>query len=83
MKEWMVYILRCNDGTLYTGITTNIARRLKEHNEGVGSKYTRGRRPVVLEYLEGGYDKSEATIMELFIKSRSRAIKERIIKSSQ
>lgn len=48
MKEWFVYILRCSDDTLYTGITNDINNRITKHNEGTGAKYTRGRTPVVL-----------------------------------
>ena len=47
-KNWYLYVLRCADGTLYTGITTDLARRLREHNAGRGARYTAGRRPVEL-----------------------------------
>ena len=57
-KCWVVYILRCKDNTLYTGITDDLNKRLKAHNEGKGAKYTRGRGPVQLYYWEYCPDKS-------------------------
>ena len=51
-SSWYLYILRCADGSLYTGITTDISRRLRQHNNGSAAKYTRCRRPVVLVYQE-------------------------------
>ncbi len=53
MVRWFVYILSCADGTLYCGITTDLARRRKQHNDGKASRYTRSRRPVRLMYQEG------------------------------
>lgn len=70
-----VYILRCSDGTLYTGWTNNIARRLAAHNEGRGAKYTRGRTPVTLAHLEEFATKEEAMSREAEIKKLSRAQK--------
>lgn len=68
-NSWFVYILRCADGTLYTGITTNLARREQEHNsEKKGARYTRSRRPVVLVYSEEAADRSEASKREYAIK---------------
>ena len=59
---WYVYMLRCGDGSLYTGSTTDVARRLREHQNGTGAKYTRTRPPVTLAYTEeapgGGYQKA-------------------------
>ena len=52
MKAWSVYILECADGTLYTGISTDLCQRVQKHNEGKGAKYTRGRTPVTLIYAE-------------------------------
>ena len=60
MKEWFVYILRCGDGTLYTGIATDTERRLAEHRAGLGAKYTRGRGPLTLVYRERCPDRSAA-----------------------
>ena len=70
MQYW-VYMVRCADDTLYTGITDNLERRIKTHNSGKGAKYTRGRRPVVLVYQEACADKPEALRRELAIKQMS------------
>lgn len=67
-----VYILRCNDGTLYTGWTNDINKRLEAHNSGNGAKYTRGRRPVTLVYLEELATKGEALKREAAIKKLSK-----------
>ncbi len=67
-KEWTVYILECGDGTLYTGITDDLARRLKAHAEGRGAKYTRGRGPLTLRYREAVADKSAALKRECALK---------------
>ena len=69
---WYVYILQCADGTLYTGITNDLDRRLKAHNAGTASKYTRVRRPVVMVYHEEIDTKGNALHRELQIKSMSR-----------
>ena len=70
---WFVYILECADGTLYTGITTDLERRVKEHNTSPkGAKYTRNRRPVKLVYNEEAEDKSSASKREYQIKKLSR-----------
>lgn len=69
---WTVYILRCRDGTLYTGITDNFPRRLAAHNAGRGAKYTRGRGPLVPVYQESCPDRSAALRREHAIKSLSR-----------
>ena len=74
-----VYILECNDGTLYTGYTTDVKRRVKEHNEGMASKYTRSRHPVHCVYTEEHQDKSQALKRELQIKKLSRSKKLDII----
>ncbi len=71
MQYW-VYMVRCADDTLYTGITDNLERRIKTHNSGKGAKYTRGRGPVVLVYQEVCADKPEALRRELAIKQMSR-----------
>ncbi len=73
MGRYFVYILECSDSTLYTGITTDIDRRIHEHNNSPkGAKYTRVRRPVKLLYLEEAKDKSEASKREYAIKKLSR-----------
>jgi putative endonuclease len=67
--SWFVYILFCSDGTLYTGITTDIERRLREHNTGkAGARYTRSRRPVRLAYREVAASRSEAARREYQIR---------------
>lgn len=75
MKQWCVYILRCKDGTLYTGATDDIAHRLAMHRAGKGAKYTRGRAPLTLVYREECADLSAALKREHAIKRLSRAEK--------
>ncbi len=67
-KPWYVYIVECRDGSLYTGITNDIARRIEQHNEGTASRYTRSRRPVVLRHAEPAGDRSQALIRECAVK---------------
>ncbi len=71
-QKWYVYILRCADDTLYTGITNDMDRRLKAHNSGSASKYTRVRRPVTMVHREEVDTKGEALRRELQIKAMSR-----------
>ena len=78
-REWVVYIVRCADDSLYTGITNNLDRRLKQHNAGTASRYTRSRLPVELVYQESQPDKSAALKRELAIKKLSRSAKEQLI----
>ncbi|HEY6837459.1 MAG TPA: GIY-YIG nuclease family protein [Geobacteraceae bacterium] len=73
--NWQVYLIECSDGTLYTGITTDIDRRLYQHAHGEGAKYFRGRRPQRLMYLEGGHSRSSAGKREIEIKRLTRADK--------
>jgi len=80
-QENYAYILRCSDGTLYTGWTNNLKKRLASHNEGKGSKYTRTRRPVELVYYETFETKQEAMSREWHIKHLSREEKEALIQS--
>jgi putative endonuclease len=70
-----VYVVECADGTLYTGYTTDVERRVDEHNAGEGAKYTRGRTPVELRHVETFDEKGRAMSREYEIKSRSRAEK--------
>jgi putative endonuclease len=77
--NWQVYVILCSDDTLYTGITTDIERRLRQHAEGRGAKYFRGRQPKQLVYLEGGHDRSSASKRELFIKGMKRAEKKLLL----
>lgn len=78
-KYWTVYILRCGDGSLYTGITNDVPARLETHRSGKGAKYTRGRGPLELVYSEECPDKSAALKRELQIKSLSRLQKLELI----
>ena len=78
-KMWNVYILRCGDGSLYTGISTDVVRRLEEHRSGKGAKYTRSRGPLELVYREACPDKSAALKRELEIKALSRTEKLKLI----
>ncbi|MGV8906525.1 MAG: GIY-YIG nuclease family protein [Acetobacterium sp.] len=76
----LVYIVKCSDETLYTGWTRNIETRLKAHNSGTGSKYTRSRLPVILMYWEMLESKSDALKREAAIKKLSRKQKLKLIK---
>jgi len=73
--SWQVYIILCSDGSLYTGITTNVERRLRQHAEGKGAKYFRGREPLKVIYREGGHTRSSASKREAQIKAMNRAEK--------
>ena len=75
---WYVYMLRCGDGTLYTGITDDVERRLQIHRSGKGAKYTRGRGPLELVYTQEQPDKSSALRREIEIKALDRAKKLRL-----
>ena len=75
-----VYIVRCADGTLYTGWTNNLDERIRTHNEGLGAKYTRSRLPVDLVYQETFDDKIFALKREFEIKKLTRAQKEKLIR---
>ena len=82
--EWFVYLLRCADGSLYTGITTDIERRIIEHNtSALGAKYTRGRRPVKLVFQENLDSRASASKKEVEIKRLSRKQKESLIKNTR
>ena len=76
---WYLYILRCGDGTLYTGITTDVERRLEAHRQGRGAKYTRGRGPLELAYQEECGTHSEALKREYAVKRLTREEKEDLI----
>ena len=78
---WYLYILRCADGSLYTGITTDVSRRLEAHRQGRGAKYTRGRGPLTLCYQEECGTHSEALKREIAVKALTRQEKERLIGS--
>lgn len=80
---WWVYILRCGDGTLYTGTATDVDRRAAVHNSGKGAKYTRSRRPVTVVYREECGDKSAALRREWRIKRLTRGEKLALIEGTQ
>ena len=81
---WFIYIIQCADSTYYTGITTNVVRRINEHNtkNSIGSKYTRIRRPVTLRYLEQSDTRSSASKREYVIKHLSRQAKIQLMQSA-
>lgn len=80
--DWFIYILRCADNTLYTGVTTNLQRRLKEHNSAAGgARYTRARRPVQMVYAEPASNRSTACRREYELKQLNRTAKECLIAS--
>ena len=72
MSDWVVYILECKDKTLYTGITNNLAKRVTQHQQGLGAKYTKGRGPFKIQYTEHCKNKSLALRRECEIKKLSR-----------
>ena len=78
-SRWLVYILHCSDGSLYTGITNDLPKRLKAHATGRASKYTRSRLPVKLVYSEPQRSKSAALKREAAIKGLRRAQKDRLV----
>lgn len=80
---WYLYILRCRDGSLYTGITTDVEKRFEAHQSGKGAKYTRGRGPLKLIYRETCGDHSGALRRELEIKRLPREEKLKLIKKSE
>lgn len=83
MSKYVVYILRCGDGTLYTGCTNDLARRLAAHSAGRGAKYTRARLPVALVYQEPAADRSQALRREAAIKALPRAQKLALIRGGE
>jgi putative endonuclease len=74
-----VYVVECRDGSLYTGYTTDVERRVGEHNDGTGAKYTRGRGPVELVHVEEFESKSAAMSREYAVKQLTRRQKERLV----
>ena len=74
-SPWYCYLLLCADGTFYAGITTDVARRVEEHNRGEGSRYTRARLPVILAHAEPQPDRSAATRRERELKALPRRAK--------
>jgi len=81
VTQWFLYVLRCNDGSLYTGITTDVQRRLKEHNHHIrrAAHYTRARRPVHLVYMETCPSRSQALKREYTVRKMAKHAKERLV----
>jgi predicted GIY-YIG superfamily endonuclease len=79
---WVLYVLKCGDGTLYTGITTDVLRRVQQHNDGTASRYTRSRLPVKLVHRERCRGRSSALKKEYAIKQLSRKEKEAYIRDN-
>ena len=81
--EWLVYIIECEHGSLYTGITTDIERRFREHDDGPrGARYFNGRKPIRVVWSESGHDRSSATRRELEIKKLTRKQKLKFVGSA-
>lgn len=78
-SRWWVYIVRCADLSLYTGVTTDVSRRVRQHNAGDASRYTRSRLPVQLAYRETSADRGAALRREAAIKRLTRKAKEELI----
>ena len=77
--NWQVYMLRCSDDSLYTGISTDVMRRQQQHASGNGAKYFRGRWPQLLVYLESGHDRSSASRREIELKRLRRSAKQQLV----
>lgn len=80
---WFVYILCCADGTLYTGVTTDLRRRCRQHNDGAASRYTRSRLPTRLVYHEPQLDRSAALKREAAIKALPRREKQALVRQAR
>lgn len=78
-QKWFLYILRCQNDTFYTGVTKDLKRRLKMHNDGKASRYTRTRRPVTLVYQEPCASRAQALVRECQVKALSRKGKEQLV----
>ena len=79
VEVWFVYVARCADGSLYTGIARNVAERIKAHDEGRGARYTRGRGPLALCAVRRCQSKGDALRLELAVKGLGRQDKERLL----
>lgn len=83
-RKWFCYVVRCADGSLYTGITTDLARRVQQHNTArSGAKYTRSRRPVSLVYAEQCASRTEAAVRECQIKKLNRSQKQEMVRNER
>ena len=83
MSDWLVYIIRCSDDSLYTGVTTDLERRFRQHAEGKGARYFNGRRPLEVLYREACPDRGSALRRELEIKALTRAGKLALIRQTK
>ena len=83
MSQWTLYILKCKDDSYYTGITNDIQKRISDHENGKGAKYTRGRGPFKIVYQEPAENRSEASKREIEIKKLSRIKKEKLIRQDR
>ncbi len=80
-SNWHVYIILCSDNSLYTGITTDMERRFRQHGEGKGARYFRGRQPLRVVYREDGHSRSSAGRRENLIKAMTRAEKQLLVET--
>ncbi|WP_047383647.1 MULTISPECIES: GIY-YIG nuclease family protein [unclassified Cetobacterium] len=80
-KKWYIYILRCENNSLYTGITTDVERRFKQHQSGKGAKYTKVNKPIKISAIFERENRSEATREEIRIKALTKAQKELLCKN--
>lgn len=83
LNQWYVYIIYCSDDSLYTGITTDVERRYKQHATQRGAKYFRGRQPKQVVYLESNHDRSSASKREIKIKKMLKVEKIKLIASTE
>ncbi|ANE56264.1 MULTISPECIES: GIY-YIG nuclease family protein [Methylomonas] len=83
MADWSVYIIECCDGSLYTGITTDVERRFRQHRAGTGAKYFRAKQPVRIVYTETEHDRATASRREAEIKRMGRAEKLAILQAAR
>ena len=81
VARWFVYIVRCRDGSLYTGVSTNVTRRVGQHNAGRGARYTKARRPVELMRVERARSQGAALRREFAVKALPRAAKIALLRS--
>ena len=81
--QWIIYIVKCNDKSFYTGITNDLDKRIEKHISGTGSKYLRGRLPIELVYQETSLNRSSATKRELEIKKLNKKEKQFLIKLNE
>ena len=83
ISNWTVYIIRCDDESLYTGVSTDVDRRFREHrDQKIGAKYFNGRKPLEVVYLESGHDRSSACKREAAIKKLNREQKLKLARSA-